>query len=77
MDVIEMAVRNQDRVAALDFEAFGVGGIPIRPRIQNESFIVRKDQLECAVTKPCYIHISLPMARLFHAMSILPALVRY
>ena len=38
VDVIEMAVRYEDCVAALNFEAFWINGIALRPRIEDERF---------------------------------------
>src|SRR5579863_3137986 len=57
-----MTVGNQHRVTPLDFEIFRVSGVPIRPRIEDQGFVTRKNHLECAVTEPGYFHIIKPIA---------------
>ena len=51
-----MAVRDEYSVAALDFEAFGVSRVAIRPGIEKERFAAGENELKTAVTEPGNLH---------------------
>src|SRR5262249_30324611 len=56
VDVVEVAMRDADRIYAFDLVAFGISGIAIGPRVHEDDLARGKLKLKGAVSKPGDLH---------------------
>ena len=68
MDMIEMAVRNQNDVHAVDGMTLGICGIPFDPRIDQDNFSSGQPELVGSVTEPCDLNHLLSLTADFNAV---------